>query len=58
MSPEQVKLLETLKEALESQPGNPDYEDYSVRGILTRDEFYSQQYEYNLVEDIRRLLLD
>ena len=27
MLPEQVKLLETLKEALESQPEEPDYED-------------------------------
>ena len=44
------------KEALESQPEEPDYEDYEVRGLLTRDEYYSQQYEYDLVEDIRRLL--
>ena len=58
MSPEQVKLLEPLKEALESQPEEPDYEDYEVRGLLTRDEYYSQQYEYDLVEDIRRILLD
>ena len=57
MNDEQVKLLESILDALQSQPDTPFYEDYE-QGNISHHQYYQQLYQYNLVENIKELLWD
>lgn len=57
MNDEQVKLLESIRDALQSQPDMPLYGDYE-QGSISRDRYYKQLYRFTLVEDIKDLLND
>jgi len=56
MNEKQRKLLVALKEALEAQPEMPSYADYEDYEIISRDEYYQQYYDFQLVENIKELL--
>jgi len=56
MNEKQRKLLVAIKEALESQPEMPSYADYEEYEIISREEYYKQYYDFQLVEDIKELL--
>jgi len=56
MNEKQRKLLVAIKEALEAQPEMPPYADYEEYEIISRDEYYQQYYDFELVEDIKELL--
>jgi len=55
MSEKQYGLLLAIKEALEAQPEKPSYDDYE-EGIISREEYYDQYYNFQIVEDIKELL--
>ena len=56
MNEKQRQLLVAIKAALEAQPEMPSYADYEDYEIITRDEYYQQYYDFQLVEDIKDLL--
>jgi len=56
MNEKQRKLLVAIKEALEAQPEMPSYADYEDYEIISRDKYYDQYYNFQIVEDIKELL--
>ena len=55
MNEKQYGLLLAIKEALETQPEQPSYDDYE-EGIISRKQYYDRYAQYQLVEDIKELL--
>ena len=55
MNDEQEKLLESILDALQSQPDKPFYEDYE-QGNISRNQYYKQLYQFKLVEEIVEFL--
>jgi len=55
MNESQRQLLVALKEALEAEPEMPLYSDYED-GLMSRNEYYNYNYDFQLVEDIKELL--
>ena len=55
MNESQRQLLVAIKEALEAEPGRPSYFDYED-GLMSRNEYYDRNYDFQLVEDIKNLL--
>lgn len=55
MNDKQQKLLEAIRDALQSQPEKPYYEDYE-QGNMSHKQYYTQMYKFMLVEEIKELL--
>lgn len=57
MTDKQYELLSDIYDALRSQPKDPSYEDYE-KGIISREDYYDQHYNYQIVKDIREAIIN
>lgn len=55
MTDEQYELLDKIREALEAQPEEPNYEDYE-NGLMTREEYYDAYNKFEVVDAIRTII--
>lgn len=56
MNKSQENLLVAIRDALEARPERPNYSDYE-NGLMSREEYYNQEFQYTLVDDIVNLLI-